>query len=193
MSKHVTRDLDGIETQWVEKDEYDAVVRELERINKECISLFLHEQRLAAERERADDLDSESMRNWKTAMQAFDERDALAERYRKIELANKEMSRNDHVTFGDLLEKLKSAEAEIDELKGVLDLKNDEYVKQVGTWKIIRRLEEELTCANELIELYEAALERVSGQDWSISDSRHASTQLAEIASEALTKGKKLK
>lgn len=32
----------------------------------------------------------------------------------------------------------------IAELEGVLDMKQDEYVKQVGTWKIIQRLEEEL-------------------------------------------------
>lgn len=32
---------------------------------------------------------------------------------------------------------------ERDELKGILNLKQDEYVRQVGEWKIIQRLEEE--------------------------------------------------
>ncbi len=30
------------------------------------------------------------------------------------------------------------------EAKGALDLKNDDYVRQVGTWKIIQRLEEQV-------------------------------------------------
>lgn len=37
----------------------------------------------------------------------------------------------------------KEAQGRIEELEGVLNLKEDEYVRQVGTWKIIQRLEEE--------------------------------------------------
>jgi hypothetical protein len=33
---------------------------------------------------------------------------------------------------------------ELKEAKGALDLKNDDYVRQVGTWKIIQRLEEQV-------------------------------------------------
>lgn len=47
---------------------------------------------------------------------AYDE--ALA-RYKSIELANKEMSRNDHVVFGDLLIEVQNLKEEVKRLKNV--------------------------------------------------------------------------
>lgn len=38
------------------------------------------------------------------------------------------------------------------ELNGVLALKEDDYVRQVGTWKIIQRLEEELAKVHSLLD-----------------------------------------
>lgn len=43
----------------------------------------------------------------------------------------------------DLLAELREVTRERDEARGVFWLKQDEYVAQVGTWKIIQRLEEE--------------------------------------------------
>jgi hypothetical protein len=72
------------------------------------------------------------------------------------------------------------------ELKGVLDLKEDEYVKQVGTWKIIQRLEEsekrlETRCAR-----YKTAIKKISKMknDW--GNGHCTPTEAAEIAKEAL-------
>lgn len=53
------------------------------------------------------------------------------------------------------VEDFDASQAQIAELKGVLDLKNDDYVRQVGTWKIIQRLEEEVAELKAKLESYE--------------------------------------
>jgi len=63
----------------------------------------------------------------------------------------REMERENGPTLCRFCEENPKAHAEIaalqeqvKELEGVLDLKQDEYVQQVGTWKIIQRLEEQV-------------------------------------------------
>lgn len=40
-------------------------------------------------------------------------------------------------------EEVEKLKAELKELKGLFDLSKDEYISQVGSWKIIQRLQEE--------------------------------------------------
>ena len=44
----------------------------------------------------------------------------------------------------------------IKELESILDLKNDEYVQQVGTWKIIQRLEQQVKELEDKITMLES-------------------------------------
>lgn len=72
----------------------------------------------------------------------------------------------------ELETKVTELQAENAELKGVLNLKNDEYVQQVGTWRIIHRLEEReksfeglLTAATAQLEKLATALDQYSAGD----------------------------
>jgi hypothetical protein len=59
--------------------------------------------------------------------------------------------------------KVEDLQVKYDELKGTLDLENDEYVRQVGTWKIVQRLEEsEARALAKLAEL-EVQVEKLVG------------------------------
>lgn len=66
------------------------------------------------------------------------ERDEFAERLKDYEKQIREsvLCGRDKATFHELRN-------ERDELREALKLHGDDYVKQVGTWKIIQRLEEE--------------------------------------------------
>jgi hypothetical protein len=74
-------------------------------------------------------------------------------------------SKQSHEVDRTVISKLKAdrdaAIKERDELKGVLDLKNDEYVKQVGTWKVIQRLEEERDSLRADLKIATDALESI--------------------------------
>lgn len=64
--------------------------------------------------------------------------------------------------FENYTKEIKRLEAELSDLNGFIGFKNDEYIKQVGTWKIIQRLDsqvEELRRANEIMKM---ALEEIS-------------------------------
>lgn len=55
-------------------------------------------------------------------------------------------------------------ETRLDELKGVIDLESDEYVRQVGTWKIIQRLEEQLDKAKKAYSEWQLEEEKANGE-----------------------------
>lgn len=66
-----------------------------------------------------------------------------------------DFARMSHEVAADLINQIIR---ERDEARGVLELTQDEYVQQVGTWKIIQRLEEQL-----------ALLRRYHGGDGTVS------------------------
>lgn len=53
-----------------------------------------------------------------------------------------------------------SRDAEVAELRGVLDLEQDEYVDSVGIWKIIQRLEAEVAELKQMLAEMENKLDR---------------------------------
>lgn len=88
--------VDGAKT-FIEKSAYDALKAENKVLSERFVSITEY-----------GDLEAENER--------------LAERYRNIELANKEMSRNDHVLFGHLLQKRDRALAMLEKMAGALDM-----------------------------------------------------------------------
>jgi hypothetical protein len=56
-------------------------------------------------------------------------------------------------------EKIESLVQETTNLRGVLGLKNDDYVRQVGTWKLIQRLEEQKTELESRLKEAESVIE----------------------------------
>lgn len=59
-------------------------------------------------------------------------------------------------------EEVEKLKAELKELKGLFDLSKDEYINQVGSWKIIQRLQEENEKLKQQLEIAETTLAKAS-------------------------------
>lgn len=74
-------------------------------------------------------------------------------------------------------------------LKEMLNLSQDEYVKQVGYWKIIQRLEEERDELVSQVAMLREELEKAQERSSSVSESTSIkySTRITEAASNIIT------
>lgn len=103
------------------------------------------------------------------------ERDEFAREYRHIKLANSEMTRNDHATFGEIIEQNVQLEDERDQLKAEVERLNNESIDMLsiaGQEHITRTMAQAekrmltngLTLEREITAMLREALEDVERQ-----------------------------
>lgn len=108
------------------------------------------------------------------------ENERLSERYKNIELANKEWSRNDAVTFGQLITQNQELTAESDQLNDEIRKLNAMFVKETKEWL-------ELTaCLRDMV----GALEHYKGSTLSDENGLHkeGTDALTRVARDCLAK-----